>query len=191
MVAPGISPRLIGLCGAAGSGKSEVAAILAEYGFTRLKFAAALKAMLGTLLAAGGVANEDIRRMIEGDLKETPAAILGGTSPRHAMQTLGTEWGRDCIAVDLWVRLVIRRAEAILAAGGKVVVEDMRFLNEAAACRGVLGDHPRGARQVWRIAGRGGIAGGHVSEGQALGHDVTLDNAGDLAALRAQVAALI
>ena len=32
---------------------------------------------------------------IEGALKEVPCELLGGKTPRYAMQTLGTEWGRD------------------------------------------------------------------------------------------------
>jgi hypothetical protein len=79
--------RLIALTGYAGSGKSTLADILAcEHGFTVVKFAGPLKAMLRAL----GLDE----REIEGDLKEQPCQLLAGHTPRRAMQTLGTEWGR-------------------------------------------------------------------------------------------------
>ena len=47
--------------------------------------------MLRKLLACQGADAEMIRRMIDGDLKEAPTPLLEGRTPRHAMQTLGTD----------------------------------------------------------------------------------------------------
>lgn len=192
MAAPEIvGPRLVGLCGPAGSGKSTAAAILAEWGYTRLRFAAPLKAALRAMLAEAGVTEAEAARMIEGDLKEAPHAALAGRTPRHAMQTLGTEWGRALIHPDLWVRLTMCRAEAILAAGGRVVIEDVRFPNEAAAVQGVEVDHMRGVRELWAMAGRGGIPSDHESEAQPLLADMVLHNSDSLEALEATILAEI
>lgn len=136
-LAPG--PRVIGLTGAAGSGKSTAAAGLVAQGYTLVKFAAPLKSMLAALFVTQGLAPADIARRIEGDLKEAPDPILGGVSPRLAMQTLGTEWGRDCIARDFWIGLWHRRAAGILDRGGRVVCDDCRFWNETAALRNLGG----------------------------------------------------
>jgi hypothetical protein len=61
-----------------------------------IKFAEPLKAMLDTYLSyARASMRTHIERMIDGDLKEWRPAVFGGRSARYAMQTLGTEWGRQ------------------------------------------------------------------------------------------------
>ncbi|MFT0892971.1 deoxynucleotide monophosphate kinase [Pseudochelatococcus sp. G4_1912] len=114
---------IIGLTGLAGSGKTTAANYLVEhYGFTRHRMAGPIKAMLHCL----GL-NE---RHTDGDLKEVPCDLLGGKTPRHAMQTLGTEWGRDLISPDLWLS-----AWQATLPDGDVVVDDVRFANEADAIK--------------------------------------------------------
>lgn len=120
-----MQPKLIVLAGAAGAGKSTIAAELVKHGYQVIKFAAPLKNMLRAL----GLSEAEI----EGDLKEQPCALLGGRTPRHAMQTLGTEWGRGCIGAEVWVSAWKREVDRVLAAGGRVVVDDCRFQNELAA----------------------------------------------------------
>jgi hypothetical protein len=158
--------RLIALHGPAGSGKSYAASILVEeFGFTRMKFAGPLKAMMHTLLTYAGVPDEELLRYSEGDLKETPLELFGGRTPRHIMVTLGTEWGRDLIAPDLWVNLAMQPILEHLAAGCSVVVDDCRFLNEALEIR-KLGGHVVKIRPTW--PGAPGAT-GHLSE-RALRH---------------------
>ena len=122
-------PRLIGLIGRKGAGKDTAAETLTARGYGNVKFAGALKDMIRTLLAYQGLDADMIERMVEGDLKEVPTEYLAGRTPRHAMQTLGTEWGRDLIDSDFWVKSAIRRAEGV----GHAVVTDVRFPNEMAA----------------------------------------------------------
>ena len=82
-----------------------------------------------------------------------------GVSARHMMQTLGTEWGRACIHPDFWVMIARAETRRILADGRSVVIDDVRFPNEAAMIRDLGGE-------LWRIE-RPGIAynGDHESEG--------------------------
>jgi len=177
--------RVIGLAGAAGSGKSTAAELLAGHGFTRLRFAAPMKAALAGLLANFGVSRDRIGRMIEGDLKEVPAPELAHRTPRHAMQTLGTDWGRDQMDPDLWAGPMAQRGAEIAAAGGRVVFEDVRFSNEAAAIRALGG-------LVVKIEGRGAeLASGHASEGFDFEPDAVLENASTLDALEADLLALV
>lgn len=145
---------IIALTGLAGAGKSTAAAELARLGFVRIRFADPLKSMLRAL----GLGHEEI----EGSLKEKPCALLGGATPRHAMQTMGTEWGRKCMDPDFWVRLWQESALAALREGAKgIVAEDCRFENEAQAAWRLGG-------QIWRVARPGLEAGSHESErGQA------------------------
>ena len=120
---------IIGLSGYAGSGKSTAAQALIGYGWHPRKFAAPLKGMLQFFLAYQGAAPDHIARMIEGDMKEVLSVMLGGQTPRHAMQTLGTEWGRGWMSESLWVDAAMRNMP------GHTVFDDCRFENEAKAIR--------------------------------------------------------
>ena len=131
-------PRLIlGLVGPKGSGKSTLAhALMLDYHFRHFPFAGPLKAMLRTLLIGQGLTHQIIDQMIDGDLKEKPSPYLDGKSPRFAMQTLGTEWGRALIGPDFWINTWKHKAEA---ATDNVVCDDVRFLNESEAIRDLGG----------------------------------------------------
>jgi hypothetical protein len=158
-------PTVVALSGAAGSGKSTASAYLATKGYTLVKFAGPLKEMC----RAVGLTDA----MIEGALKEVPQEMLQGKTPRQFMQWLGTEFGRDLIGPNFWTDLWRARVEKILSDGGKVVTDDCRFANEAAAVRRMGGD-------IYRLVGRGGISGGHSSEKQDWQADVVIENTGTI-----------
>lgn len=115
-------PQLVAFTGRAGSGKTTAAKALQERGYTIHSFAAPIKAAMAAL----GVPPEALTP--EG--KGQPLDLLCGRTPRDAMQTLGTEWGRQMVGDDLWVR----SWKATLPEG-PVVIDDLRFLNEAAFLR--------------------------------------------------------
>ena len=121
---------IIGFTGKKGSGKDTAAHVLEQQGFVHLKMADGLKIMLGSLLSFQGASEELIDRMIEGDLKEEPSHYLAGRSPRHAMQTLGTEWGRNLMGQDIWTDAFSNAA----ASYNDVVCSDVRFPNEVERC---------------------------------------------------------
>lgn len=120
---------IVGIAGRAGAGKDTAAKAFVEEGFKVMKFAEPIKEMLRTLLRMQGAEEETIERMIGGDLKEIPSPYLSGQTPRHAMQTLGTTWGRLCMDERFWVDILLRRA----ALEPQVVITDVRFPNEANA----------------------------------------------------------
>lgn len=121
--------HIVGIIGRKFSGKSTAAGALADNnGFTVVKFADPLKNMLRMLFYTCGYDEEEAEHFIEGNLKEEPAGILMGKTARHAMQTLGTEWGRDNIHKDFWTNLFIQRASQKRL----VVCDDCRFENEAS-----------------------------------------------------------
>lgn len=112
--------KIIGITGLAGAGKTTLSDhLVTNYGFRREKMAGPLKDMLRVL----GLGDAEL----EGELKERPCALLGGATPRWAMQSLGTEWGRNMISPTIWSDAWARRASS-----GLVVCDDVRFLNEAA-----------------------------------------------------------
>lgn len=168
-------PTLIGITGHAGAGKSTVAATLVRHGFVRMRFADTLKNMLRCL----GLTEAEI----DGDLKELPCKALGGRTPRFAMQTLGTEWGRDTVHYNLWVDAAMSRFHN---STHSVVFDDVRFGNEALAIRNMGGE-------IWRVT-RGNplnMVGQHASEvlQDQIRADRTITNSGSLARL-ALVAAI-
>jgi len=123
---------LIGLSGKAGSGKSTVTRYLNDKGFGTRKFAGPLKAMIAALLEQQGVSPETTPDFLEGHLKEIPTDYLAGRSPRYAMQTLGTEWGRGLISQNFWVDTAMKQ---IVPGDGDIIFDDVRFPNEALAIR--------------------------------------------------------
>lgn len=95
------------------------------------------------------------------------------------MQTLGSEWGRQLIGPDLWVdawRDVAARYQ-------RVVVDDVRFVNEAAIA--AFG----GRLYVLRRLGL--VATDHESERHRLNVDGIVRNDGSVEDLHKQVDALV
>ena len=172
-------PRLVALCGAAGSGKSAAADYLVEhYGYWRIKFAGPLKDMLYAI----GLTHDEI----EGHSKEAKSSTLCGRTPRYVMQTLGTEWGRNIVGPDLWVNIWRQKVERLAAENpqARIVVDDMRFGNELDAVK-QLG----GTRIMLHRANSGRRASDHVSESSLPVDNDTrvIINDGDLAQLHHSV----
>lgn len=127
------SLKLIGLAGPAGCGKDTVAQILCDtQEFRRISLADPIRQGLASMLEIPDY------HFIERELKEQPMAELGGKTPRQAMQTLGTEWGRNCIDQHIWLKVAERKMAYIraMAAGGNaringIVISDIRFPGEA------------------------------------------------------------
>jgi hypothetical protein len=166
---------IVGLTGLKHSGKSTVARAFETAGFKCVPFAAPMRAMLAALLEIRHVDPRIAYAALYGDLKESHLGALGGRSARHALQTLGTEWGRNLMHPDFWVeawRDAIRTEPLVIA-------DDVRFPNEAQIVRALGG-------RVIRIARDGRVEGdGHVSETvvHTIKPDETIFNNGDLAAL--------
>lgn len=135
-----LPPRLIAFAGPAGIGKSEASDLLVSKGFQRVKFAYPLKQMLTTMYEIAGLDQDEITLRLEGNLKEKSDPVLRQATPRHAMQTLGGEWGRDSISPDFWVSLWRKAVSRKIAAGISVVTDDLRYPNEAEAIRELGGE---------------------------------------------------
>lgn len=75
------------------------------------------------------------RRQVDGDLKDVPSDYLCGKTPRYAMQTLGTEWGRMILGEDVWTNIMLLRARSRIEDGFSVVIDDVRFPDEVNALR--------------------------------------------------------
>lgn len=179
-------PQVIGVTGRKYHGKDSVARELAASGYAVVRFAGPLKAMLRAFYREHGVDEIIIDRKIEGDLKEHPCPFLRGKTPRHAMQTLGDEWGRQLIADDLWIESLRYRLEP----HDKVVVPDCRYANEADLLK-------RTGARLWRVEANQRVAptagSSHASETEvgSLPVDIEISNNGSLYELSAAVKAAL
>lgn len=175
------SPRVIGLMGYGGSGKSEVAKYLAGVGYVRTHIKTPLRNMAASLLADLGYSQLEVDAYLDGELKrETiPKLHRSGT---EIQQFLGTEFGRDFCYPGLWLDMWCEAAGEHLANGRKVVQESVRFPNEAAAVRALGG-------VVLRVERPGvGPLSGHASEEPPCKPDHIIYNNGTVDDLRLQVA---
>ena len=167
---------IIGLCGLAGCGKNAVAEILAR------RQGAEVIAFAGPIYeAVSAITGLSVSELADRPVKEVALPWLG-KSPRELLQTLGTEWGRESVHPEIWVRTAMRRAAGCRLA----VITDCRFTNEAQAIR-------RAGGFVWQVrrraAGLGGNAGRHSSEAGIPEElvDLRIDNNGTLGDLEAAV----
>lgn len=127
--------QLIGLMGAAGSGKDTVGEYLADiHNYIPVSFAAAIKGMVESLFEDVGLADEFWGYIEDRTKKEMPIPQLGGKSVRQLLQTLGTEWGRNCIGPNIWRDIILDRVKARKHLWSYVIT-DVRFENEV---QGVL-----------------------------------------------------
>lgn len=139
-------PQLIGLYSSVpASGKTTVASFLTDnHGYTHLPFAGPLKKMIRSFLESAGYSATVIDHFLSPMGKEVELPGLHRATTRHLLQTLGTEWGRNCISPDVWAQLWYRRASALLARGQRIVCDDVRFPEEAAMIHSLSGE-------LWRI----------------------------------------
>jgi hypothetical protein len=123
-------PTIIGFTGQATAGKTSAAMILASLINHRTCRASFADPIRGMLMALGLDAAE------LSEHKNQPHRLLCGRTPRQAMQTLGTEWGRKLIGEDIWCRAALNAAcEAIEQYADRVIFDDVRFDNEAEGIR--------------------------------------------------------
>ena len=183
--------KLIGLSGPAGCGKDTIAKFLQDtHEFKRISLAEPIR--------QGIVAMFDIPHeyLTDRALKEQPLDQLCGKSPRQVMQTLGTEWGRNTLCNDIWLRVAQKEIDYQnkLASTNNlylngIVISDIRFEGEAKWLRDQGGI-------IWHIHrpdNPHAIATGHASEipVQRLFGEPFIVNDGNTEDLQAIVAMVI
>jgi hypothetical protein len=124
-------------------GKSEAAKVARLYGYDPRPFAEPLKETCLSFLCQLGVKKEVAVSMLWGtgaekarDVTIVPGVTLTG---RRVMDLIGTALGRALIHPDLWVLAWKERTLHHLMQGLNVVVDDIRFANEADAVRALGG----------------------------------------------------
>lgn len=158
------APKIIGFAGLAGAGKDTAGAVFVERGYSRVSLAQPMKSMLSRLLRDRGVAKRDVGKYTDGALKDVPTDYLMGRTPRHALQTLGYEWGRKLMDNELWIDTLKRR----IRRSGQAVVTDVRFADECEAIRDLGG-------QVFRIVRPFQMVGGDTHPTEAACFSLPVD----------------
>jgi dephospho-CoA kinase len=124
---------IIGLSGYAQTGKDTVADYLVKsYGFVRVAFADPIREALYKLdpkIRFGESSGVSLSHAVDRVGWEEVKKI--STDARELLQRLGTEVGRDMFGNDFWVNQAILRAKE----HKKVVISDVRYVNEAEAVR--------------------------------------------------------
>ena len=173
---------IIGLTGAAMSGKDTVGAYLQKtHAFAPTAFADPIRTML--------IAGLDLEPYhFRPENKESVIAQLN-CSPRRLMQTLGTDWGRHIVADSLWTDIMARRLRAADHLGEDVVITDVRFLSEADLVKRLGGE-------VWRVIRPGAATTEHSAhrserEQSDISVDRSLINNGTLEQLYEQIDAAL
>lgn len=129
--------KIIGITGKARSGKDTAGDVLyKKQGFYKMAFAKPIKDALERMFLAYKP------EFNFGQNKEDNLEGLD-VSPRVLAQTLGTEWGRNIIHEDIWVKIMEKRINTMreLTNVKGFVITDVRFENEAQwvrASEGIL-----------------------------------------------------
>lgn len=121
---------IIGISGHARHGKDTIADfIVSRFGYHKLSLADPMKEACRVIFGWTDA-------HLYGNLKDVIDPVFG-ISPRHALQTLGTQWGQfelskydsfsQVTGRKLWVNSLLRRVH------GDVVIADVRFPHEADA----------------------------------------------------------
>lgn len=161
-----ITPRIIGLTGAAGSGKNTVANRIHLYSTIPVEqrsFAAKLKLSVAALLGLSIAQIEEMKRAenypcihiknTERDMGATPIVTM---TMRKFLQRYGTEAHREIFGQEFWVRQTLPDGDPAYTEK-LVVVTDCRFANEADRIYELGGE-------VWRISGPQGHTTDHASD---------------------------
>ena len=183
---------IIGISGLAGSGKDTAADFLVnDHGFVRVALADKLKRVCRDIFdfseeqlwGPSSKRNAPDERYPRYD-RDTNT--LKGLTPRYALQTLGTEWARDCYQ-DIWTEDALRTAKILLGSGDHhydakrgltlcmaapictagakgIVIPDVRFKNEMKRIRDA-GGHLIRMKRGNGLSGAGAL---HQSEAEQL-----------------------
>lgn len=137
---------ILGVGGYAGVGKDTLADLLVtRFKFTKISFADPMREMAVAMDPVVGFGEDDT------PIRYTEAIEMCGYTQakvifpevRQFLQRLGTEGGRRVLGEDIWVNAALARVKD----GERIVIPDMRFVNEADAIKSAGGRTIRVSRK--------------------------------------------
>lgn len=189
---------IIGLTGRAGAGKDTVASILSDaYGHVRIAFADALRKEIANSFKIDmrmmdnrfekerispymTIARCDDQKFI-GRMQELDHDIHKSRSPREILRWWGTEYRRQTCSESYWIERMEDSIESLMRNGArKIVITDVRFLNEAELVKSCYG-------HIWRVSrsSADSLNASHISESEQdlIEVNKTISNNGSLGKL--------
>ena len=154
---------IIGLVGRAGAGKDTVASILSEsHGHIRIAFADALRLEIANSFKIDSRVMDDryekekinehitIARCDDQDfifrMQDLGYDIHQHRSPRQILRWWGTEYRRQVCSDKYWLERMQDTIDSLMRTGArKIVITDVRFINEAKFVNSLFG-------QIWRVS---------------------------------------
>lgn len=120
--------KLIGICGYKGAGKTELSdAAIRQLPprpqIIKIGFSDPLYKIMNSIGVPQSIIDDKSKWNI-------PLDALEGKTLRFAIQTLGTEWGRNTIGQNIWANRAIDRATPYRHQGVHVVIDNVRFPSE-------------------------------------------------------------
>jgi len=116
--------KLIGIHGKAGSGKDTLGKLIIDIALEDLKIKIERYGLADPIKKVCCYLFDWDERHANGELKDVVDSKFG-FSPRHAFQTLGTNWGRACLRDDIWLFIGKDKMPEY------TIITDVRFSNEA------------------------------------------------------------
>ena len=170
---------VIGIAGPARVGKNTVADAIGDWLWEDTTHSYLMSPMAGPIKEALRELFGWTDEHLEGSLKEV-VDERWGFSPRRAMQWMGTEWGREFLGPDTWIKRQARNIGTV----DVIIIPDIRFDNEAEFVRknGVVIHVKPGDRQLKSIETKIGESGIAIQE-----DDYILMNGGTLQDLESKL----
>lgn len=182
-----MAPRIIAVAGIAGSGKDTVGAFLNGIGFTRHAFADGVREALLTLNPYVGTSPTGMIRLRQVVSEYGWTQAKKNPEVRRVMQTFATEVCREMFDRNVWIDQLHKKIKD----SKKVVITDLRFINEARWVHDEMGG------EVWMVVRpiteidmpMTDEAKAHPSETEIVGihADIQIVNDGTLEDLKRQV----
>jgi len=119
--------NLIGITGLINSGKDTIANLVIAWRPRQLRRYSFARPLKEGVKAIFGWTDEDI----EDRSRKESVDEFWGFSPRKAMQLLGTEYGRNLLRDDLWIKAAERYHIRSQEQSQGTIITDVRFENEA------------------------------------------------------------
>ena len=128
---------IIGVCGFIGTGKDTIADYLVGFhGYRRDSFAGTLKDAVAAVFGWDRELLEgitDSSRKFRETKDEYWSNVFGvHITPRYILQFFGTEVCRNNLHKDIWIKSLINK---LSNSSEKIVISDVRFINEASAIK--------------------------------------------------------